>query len=246
MPFLAHMDELRKRMFVIVGALLVTSIIMYFLTDYVMAWLLFPVRASLTGPPLVFDPLEAMTVRFMLAFWSSVILMSPLITWEVMAFFLPALKPKERKWVLPTFFAMVLLFAVGVAFAYLMILPVSFNWLIAQAGDVMRTALRADSTINVVEFFLVGFGIAFQTPIVVFYLVYFGVIKYKRLRENWRIIYVVMFILASIITPDFSPISMTALAFAMIALYEITMFLLRITLARKIKAQNQEMLQEAA
>jgi sec-independent protein translocase protein TatC len=171
--------------------------------------------------------------------------MSPLITWEMMAFFLPALKPRERKWLVPTFIAMVVLFAIGVAFAYIMILPVSFSWLIQQAGNIMQTTLRADSTITVVEFFLIGFGIAFQTPIIVFYLVYFGVIKYKRLRENWRVIYVVMFIVASMITPDFSPISMTALAVAMILLYEITMFLLRIVLNRKIKAQNLELAEEA-
>jgi sec-independent protein translocase protein TatC len=247
MPFLAHMDELRKRMFVIVGALLVTSIIMYFFSDFVFQWLIYPVRDSFPHgvKPIVIDPLEAMTLRFMLAFWSSVVIMSPLITWEMMAFFLPALKPRERKWLVPTFIAMVVLFAIGVAFAYIMILPVSFSWLIQQAGNIMQTTLRADSTITVVEFFLIGFGIAFQTPIIVFYLVYFGVIKYKRLRENWRVIYVVMFIVASMITPDFSPISMTALAVAMILLYEITMFLLRIVLNRKIKAQNLELAEEA-
>lgn len=239
MPFLSHMDELRKRLFVIVIALLVVSAVMYFFSEQVLSLLLYPVRDSVKK--LVFiDPLEAMSVRFMLSFWSAVILTSPLITWQLMAFFLPALKSRERKWLLPTFAAMVVLFAIGVVFCYQMILPASFRWLIDQGGALVDPLLRAEATVNVLEFFLLGFGIAFQTPIVVFYLVYFGVIKYRKLRESWRIIYVVIVILAAAITPDFSPVSMLALAVAMIVLYEVTMLLLRVVLAKRIKAQSDD------
>jgi len=239
MPFLAHIDELRKRLFIIVIVLLVVSAVMYFFSEQVLSLLLYPVRDSVKK--LVFiDPLEAMSVRFMLSFWSAVILTSPLITWQLMAFFLPALKSRERKWLLPTFAAMVVLFAIGVVFCYQMILPASFRWLIDQGGALVDPLLRAEATVNVLEFFLLGFGIAFQTPIVVFYLVYFGVIKYRKLRESWRIIYVVIVILAAAITPDFSPVSMLALAVAMIVLYEVTMLLLRVVLAKRIKAQSDD------
>lgn len=240
MPFLSHVDELRKRLFIIVIALLVVSAVAYFFTDPIFRFLLHPVMGSIKGGVKFFDPLEAMTVKFMLAFWTAVVVTSPLITWQLMAYFLPALKERERKWLLPTFAAMVVLFAIGVVFCYKMILPVSFQWLIDQGGSVMSPVLRADSTVNVVEFFLLGFGIAFQTPIVVFYLVYFGVISYRKLRESWRIIYVVIVILAAAITPDFSPVSMLALAAAMIVLYEVTMLLLRVVLAKRIKAQSDD------
>jgi sec-independent protein translocase protein TatC len=239
MPFLRHLDELRKRVFLVIGVLTVLTIAAYFFTDYIMAFLLSPVRGSLAGElPAVFDPLEAMTLRFVLSFWTSIIVASPLIIWQVMAFLLPALKPKERKWFVPTFVAAVVLFIVGAVFAYLVILPASFEWLIAQAGTSMRTILRAESTLTVVEFFLLGFGVAFQTPIIVFYLVFFGVIKYKKLREGWRFVYVGITVAAAMITPDWSPVSMGALALAMIALYELSMLLCRVLLAKKIKAQN--------
>ena len=72
----------------------------------------------------------------------------------------------------------------------------------------------------------------------VFYLVYFGVVPYKKLRESWRIIYVTITILAAMITPDWSPVSMGALAIAMVVLYELSMLACRVVLGKKIKAQR--------
>jgi sec-independent protein translocase protein TatC len=92
--------------------------------------------------------------------------------------------------------------------------------------------------VTVTEFFLLGFGIAFQTPVVVFYLVYFGVVPYATLRKNWRIVYVSTFVIAAGITPDWSPVSMMALGLSMIVLYEMSLALVRVVLARRIKARD--------
>jgi len=239
MPFLLHLDELRKRMFVVVAVLSVAMIALYFFTEPIYRFMVAPVWSILQGnKPIVIGVLDAMTVKFGLAFWASVVLCSPLIAWQLMAFLLPALRPSERKWVLPTFLATVVLFAGGVAFCYYLILPASFAWLADQSGTIMAFMPTAGDLLTVVEFFLLGFGIAFQTPVVVFYLVYFGVVPYAKLRSNWRIIYVTVVILASMITPDWSPVSMGALSIAMIVLYELSMLLCRIMLARRIKAQN--------
>jgi sec-independent protein translocase protein TatC len=239
MPFLKHLDELRKRMFVLVGVLSVAVVALYFFTEPIYGFVVAPVVSILKGAkPIAIGVLDPMTVRFGLAFWSSVVLCSPLIAWELMAFLMPALKPKERKWVIPTFAAMVVLFAGGVVFCYYVILPASFQWLAQQSGGIMTFMPTAGDLLVVVEFFLLGFGIAFQTPVIVFYLVYFGVVPYAKLRSNWRIIYVTVVILASMITPDWSPVSMGALSIAMIVLYELSMLLCRIMLARRIKAQN--------
>ena len=212
MPFMLHLDELRKRLFVVVGVLSVAMIVLYFFTEPIYAFVVGPVVSILQGArPIAIGVLDPMTVKFGLALWSAVVLCSPLISWQVMAFLLPALRPNERRWVLPTFFAMVVLFIGGVVFCYLMILPASFAWLAAQSGTIMTFTPTAGDLLLVVEFFLLGFGICFETPVVVFYLVYFGVVPYAKLRSNWRIIYVTIVILASMITPDWSPVSMGAL-----------------------------------
>jgi sec-independent protein translocase protein TatC len=245
MPFLQHLDELRKRLFVVFGVITVGTVVAYFFTDPIYRFVLHPVWPILKGgAPIAIGVLDPMTVRFGLAFWSAIVIASPIIVWEIMGFLLPALRPKERKFALPTFLAMVVLFAAGVALCYIVILPASFQWLADQSGTIMRFMPQAGDMLTVVEFFLLGFGVAFQTPIIVFYLVYFGVIPYKTLRSNWRIIYVTITILAAMITPDWSPVSMGALAIAMVVLYEASMFACRVMLARRIKALGTPVVDE--
>lgn len=246
MPLLQHLDELRKRLFVVFGVLSVATIGLYFVTDQIFSLLLAPVIPILKGGKFVtLGVLDPMTVRFGLSFWSAIVVCSPLIIWEVMAFFLPALRPKERKWFIPTFVAAVVLFLAGAAFCYELILGASFSWLASQSGDIMGFMPQAGDALTVVEFFLIGFGLAFQTPIIVFYLVYFNVIPYKKLRQNWRIVYVSTFIIAAGITPDWSPVSMLSLAAAMIVLYEISLALVRVVLARRIRARELAAAEEA-
>lgn len=238
MPFLKHLDELRKRMFLVVAVLSVAVIVLYFFSEPIYRFVVAPVWPILKGAkPIAIGVLDPMTVKFGLSFWAALVVCSPLIAWELMAFLMPALRPEERKWVIPTFLSMVVLFVAGVALCYVVILPASFAWLADQSGTIMAFTPTAGDLLVVVEFFLLGFGIAFQTPIIVFYLVYFGVIPYATLRSNWRIIYVVIVVLSAMITPDWSPVSMGALSIAMVALYELSMLACRVLLARKIKAQ---------
>jgi sec-independent protein translocase protein TatC len=241
MPFLKHLDELRKRMFVVAGVLVVGTVVAYFFTDPIYKFILAPVWSILKGgAPIAIGVLDPMTVRFGLSFWSAVVIASPLIIWEIMAFFLPALQPKERRLIIPTFAAMVVLFLAGCALCYTVVLPASFAWLASQAGSIMSFTPQAGDMLTVVEFFLLGFGVAFQTPVIVFYLVYFGVIPYRTLRDNWRTIYMVLLIAACLITPDWSPVSMGALAIALIFLYEASMLACRAMLARRIRQQARE------
>ena len=94
--------------------------------------------------------------------------------------------------------------------------------------------------IDIIIKFEVGFGIAFQLPLIVFYLVVFGIIPYKKLRSSWRIIYVVLLVFSAIITPDASPVTMILLFIALILLYEISLLFSRIVLARKIRREKDE------
>lgn len=239
MPFLAHIGELRNRLFVVFGALTLATLVAYFFTDQIFAFLLKPVLPFVKGGmPVTLGFLDPMTVRFGLSFWTAVVVCSPIIAWQLLGFLMPALKPNERRWILPTFAAMVVLFIAGVALCYTIILSASFQWLADQAGAIMSFMPQAGDTLTVVEFFLLGFGIAFQTPVIVFYLVFFGVIPYRKLRESWRIVYVTITILAAMITPDWSPVSMGALAIAMVVLYEMSLLACRVVLRKKIREQD--------
>ena len=140
MSLMEHLGELRMRLVRIVVVLLVSCLIFYLATPTIAQFMLMPVAqylpANEDGQVLlnVFGAFDAFGLRFQIAFWASLVATAPFILWQILAFFLPALKPKERKWFVPTFIAGVGLFILGTIFCYLIILPPAFEWLTDQAS----------------------------------------------------------------------------------------------------------------
>lgn len=239
MPFMGHIAELRKRLVVVFAVVSVLAVSGYFFADEIYTILVAPLQKVLgDNPAVTLKLLEAMGIRFKLGVWGGLIAASPVIIWEALAFFLPALKPKERKWFVWTFIAAVLLFLAGGAFCYFLILEPSAMWLANQNGDIFTYMPTGADLVTVAMYFILGFGVAFEVPVVVFYLVYFQIIPYDKLAKNWRVVWVVLATLAAMITPDWSPVTMGALAAAMIALFQASLLLVRVLLMRKIKAQR--------
>ncbi|MCL4079309.1 twin-arginine translocase subunit TatC [Coriobacteriia bacterium Es71-Z0120] len=240
MPFMSHLAELRNRLTVVVVVLGVTALAGYFFATPIYKFLVAPLQPVLQGKPAVtLKLLEAMGIRFKLGVWGALVVSSPVIIYEALAFFLPALKPKERVWFIWTFIAAVALFLAGAAFCYFVVLDPSAQWLAKQNGDIFSYLPTGADLVTLAMYFILGFGVAFEVPVLVFYLVYFGVIPYDKLRKNWRVVWVVLATVAAMITPDWSPVTMGLLAIAMIGLFEGTMLLLRALLARKIRSQRE-------
>lgn len=240
MPFLDHLDELRKRLAIIALVVIVGSMALYAWGYDIYAIIMAPVLEVLGAEKLaVFGPFEAFTLKFKVALYGTLVVGSPIIIWQVMAFFLPALKPKEQRYVVPTFLVMVLLFAGGVYFCYSQVLGVAFEWMQNQAGGAVQTIPDASKYLSGATLLMLGFGIGFELPIVVFYLVLFNIVPYHKLRKNWRVSYVVIMIVASIATPDWSPVTMGALFGALIGLYEGSLLFARLLLSKRIAAQRE-------
>lgn len=238
MPFMQHLRELRKRLTVVVAVVGVLTVVGYYFSDEIYKVLVGPMLPVLgDSGSYTMDLLEAMANRFRLGMFGAVVVGSPVIIYESFAFFVPALKAKERRWFGWTSVAAGILFLAGVAFCYLYILEPSTQWLVDQSGETFELLLRAQSAMTFAMWFLAGFGLAFEVPVVVFYLVYFNVVPYATLRKNWRVVWIVIVVVASMITPDWNPWSMAALSGVMIGLFESSMLIVRIALARKIKAE---------
>jgi sec-independent protein translocase protein TatC len=241
MPFLEHLAELRRRSLIVIMLFAVCTAALYFFVTPVFNFLVAPVRGSLEGRmPITTEVLGAMNVRFGLAAWASLIFLSPIIIWQSLAFLLPALKPTERKWVVPTFVAMLVLFVAGVAFSYRFMLTASFGWLAQQGAGFITFMPTANDVLTVVQFILFIFGVAFQTPVLVFYLVYFRVVPYETLRKNWRTVYLVIALAAAFIPPDWNWVTIGSFALVLVVLYEASMALVWIALGKRIKRQALE------
>ncbi len=246
MPLMEHLGELRMRLVRIVVVLLVAICVFYLAAGTMGQFLLLPIAEFLpqnengTVDLQFLNAFDPFTVKFKIAFWLSVVATSPIILWQILAFFLPALKPTERKWFIPTFAAAVALFIFGTVFCYLIILHPAFQWLTEQTAGLGTVAPNAANYVDVIIKFEIGFGIAFELPIIIFYLVIFNIIPYKKLRASWRFVYVGLMIFSAMVTPDANPVTMLLMFAALIALYEGSLLISRVVLAKRIKKQEEE------
>jgi sec-independent protein translocase protein TatC len=240
MPFFDHIAELRRRIVVIAVTIIVGSMALYNWGWDIFNLVMAPITPLLKGIKWqIFTPFGTFGLRFTVAFYASLVVGAPIIIWQVMAFFLPALRDKERRYVVPTFIALVLLFITGVAFCYFVILSTAFTWIFAQGASSVGVTPDASKYFQGVIMMLIGFGIGFELPVVVFYLVIFNIVPYAKLRSSWRVVYVVLMLVASAATPDWSPWTMGGLYVALVILYEVSMLLARVTLRKRIQAQKR-------
>lgn len=246
MPLLDHLGELRRRTVIIVVCVLITLCVLYLIAPQMIEFLKLPIIEYLPNDFIITKAFEGFTVKFLVSLFGAVVVCSPIIFWEILAFFLPALKPNERRYVLPTFAVAVVLFIVGVVFCYNFCLGAAFQWLTGESASIGTVLPSATDYIKFIILFLIAFGLAFELPLVVFYLILFDFVSYAKLRSSWRVVYIVLLVFSAIVTPDASPITMFIMFAALIVLYEISLACARIALRRKIKrAKEREAAEEA-
>lgn len=229
MPIMDHLGELRRRLTIVVVSVLACSIVVYFATPTLIDILMVPINAHMPeGAELtILTVLGGFTIRFKVAFFFGMIMATPIIIWEAMAFFLPALRPSERKWVVPTLGAMVALFFIGMIFCYFVIQGPAFGWMLDQTAAFANVMPNAEDFLDIEMLLEIGFGIAFQIPLVVFYLCVFHILPYSTLRSQWRYVYVAMLVLSACVTPDASPVTMILMFAALVGLYELALLVAR-------------------
>jgi len=221
-----HIDELRRRLTKIVIAVVILGTVgfIYSLTilDIMMA------RLDPTFNLVYKGIMEPFMARFKLGMIGGFIMASPVIFYQVLAFLSPAMKGSEKRTLYPLVFFMVILFWMGASLGYFYVLPAAWTWLFMQGQELnLIQILSVSDFINFVTLFLLAFGFAFETPVVMTVMMRLKIVSRETLRANWRIAYVVLLIAAAIATPDWSLPPMLILGGSMIALYEGTLLAAR-------------------
>ena len=183
--------------------------------------------------PVITSSLGGFAIKFGLAIKVAAVMCTPMIVWQILAFFLPALKPNERKWVVPTVLTATLLFFVGAVFCYFIIVPAGFEWLIGETMSIATVLPNLEDYINIEILLMIGFGVAFELPLIVFYLAVFHIVPYVKFRSAWRYIYVAMLVVSASITPDASPVTLLFMYAAMLSLYEISLAVTRFVIVAR-------------
>jgi sec-independent protein translocase protein TatC len=185
-----HLEELRGRLFVMLGALGVGTIVAYAFHDRILHWLNQPL------PPdhrklYTFAVTEPFTVTITVCLYAGFVLALPVILWQVWLFFAPAVGPSTERRVLGLVLFSVALAAAGVAFGYWVLLPRAVHFLTNYGSEHFHIAVRASSYYTFVVTVLVGVVVVFQTPLVILGLVSIGVLSSRTLRKHRRIGYFV-------------------------------------------------------
>jgi sec-independent protein translocase protein TatC len=229
-----HLEELRGRLFIMLGAVGAGTIVAYVFRNHVLDWLNQPL------PPdhrqvYTFGVAEPFTVTLTVCMYAGFLLALPVILWQVWGFFAPAVEPaSERKMIVLAVVA-IALGAAGLAFGYWILLPRAVHFLTNYDNTHFHVAIRATSYYNFVVTVLVGVVILFQTPLVVLGLVSLGVLSSRTLRSKRRIGYFITAVIA-LALPGPDPITTFLELLPMWLLFEASIWLAVLFERRQAKA----------
>ncbi len=240
MPFLAHLDELRSRLIWMGVTVLTLSVAGFFIVTElnVIGLLKRPIVPLVPDGMLLFtSPTEPMTVTLKLSFVVGIILSVPVIVYHTWGFLAPALFEHEKKAVVPAVIGGFLLFLLGVAMAYFLVLPLALRFLLNFQTQALAPIITIGEYLRFATRLILAFGIIFELPLVCLMLSMLGLIDAGSLRKFRRHAIVAVSVLSALLTPaDVG--TMLMMMVPLIVLYEISVVLVAIVDRRRIAGRK--------
>ena len=222
LSLVGHLSELRRRIIIMVVAIIIGTGIAYYYVDVLLDILLAP-----AGKLYYMRPTEAFFTYMKISLVSGAILSSPIWFYQLWAFIIPALSKTERKATFLIVPAAVTLFVAGVLFSYYLVLPMAIQFFIGFGTDELQPLFSIGQYIDFVVAFIIPFGITFELPLLLVALGVLGIITSEWLRRYRKVFILVAFIVGAAISPTPDMLSQTMIAGPMILLYEISYGILR-------------------
>lgn len=240
MPFLDHLEELRWRIIWSLVAIAVLSVGGFFVVTElgVIELLQKPLRNTLQSDALYYtNPTTPIMVSLKLGLVVGIILSLPLLAYHAWAFLSPALYPEERKLVIPTIAAGFVLFLLGIAMAYFLVLPLGLRFLLNFQAQTLSPIITIDEYLRFATRLILAFGIVFEMPLIMLLLGYLGIVTPESLRKSWRYAVVGIAAVSAFLTPaDIG--TMIMMMAPMLLLYELSIWLVRIVVRRRTRADS--------
>ena len=222
MTVLEHLVELRQRLIKAILALIITTFASLLFTRRFLALLTIPMGDNL---PQAISPTETIVIYFKIALIGGLVLAMPVLVYQFFSFIVPGLYLHERRYLYIIVPAASFLFALGVAFAYYVMLPAAIPFLLNFMGDIIRQQWSIEKYVSLVTGLLFWVGVIFETPLVIAFLAYLGVVSPDMLWKNFRYAIVIIAIIAAVATPTPDPINMALLMLPLILLYLLSILL---------------------
>jgi sec-independent protein translocase protein TatC len=226
-PLMAHLFELRNRLAIVIIWLVLGVIIAYPFSSkgMLLVW------KEFISPDLymtAYSPLEWMFARLKLSMVFALAISVPLFFYQLYRFAGKGLYPNERRFFLKVIPLSFLLFILGTAIGYFIVLPVMFKYILFYSGDMATAQLSVQDTLSAVTTILAGFGIVFQLPLLVIFAVKMGLVKYETLKKQRIIIYSAIMAFSLFLSPDPTFIAQIVVALLLAVLFEFSLLLIRL------------------
>lgn len=249
MPFLDHLEELRKRLFWIGGAVLVGVVLGFVLLSRldIIRLLERPILPLLHGQKLIYThPGTSFHILLNASLVLGLILASPVIVGQIWGFMAPALYSHEKRVVIPILISMVALFLAGVALSYFVVLPLTLQFLMSIESTALTPMISATEYFDFAISMCVAFGVVFEVPIAILALTALGIVTPQFLSRYRRHAIVICIVAAAFITPGADPYSLFALSIPLYVLYELSVLVAQIVYRKRIKRDSARELEDAA
>lgn len=232
LSLLEHLNELRIRLTWAAGSLIVTTILSFAFANQLLTFMLEPyARTIADGAELqLLGPTEGIETFFKVALLSGLIFAMPIILYQFWLFISPGLTKKEKRYVYIFVPSAFLLFAVGLAFSWFVLVPAAINFLAAITflPESFRTDWQSREYLSFIIQMLVWVSLSFEMPVVVYFVARVGVLSARTLREQWRMAIIGVSVLAAAITPSIDPVTMLLTMAPLTLLYFLSIFLAHI------------------
>lgn len=226
LSLLSHLDELRSRIIKISVFFLIFFLISYVFSNKIIFFLQNSILKNIEL--IVLTPYEFIVAKFSLSIFLSIFLSIPIIVYQLVLYIKPALKKKEKRFLVPITISSFILFIIGMFFGYMVLLKIGIRYLASLSMHANVVNLWSfGGVINFVFFTILITGLIFQLPLIVVLLDKLNIVNKATLKQKRVYIYVFIFIFAAILTPP-DPITQLLIAVPLILLFEISFILIRI------------------
>ena len=229
MSFLEHLDELRKRLIYIVYSLIAGCTIAYIFIGKLFDFIMKPMYAMLphdavggAGKLMYTAGSEPFMLYIKIGFLVGIFISSPLILWQVWRFIAPGLYSHEKKFAIPFVLMSTIFFVAGGLFAHYVAFPVTWLFFNSFSTDYMVFMPKIDEAFSLYTKMLLGSGLIFEMPTLVFFLARMGVVSAGMLLKYFKYAFLAIFIIAAVISPGTDMMSQVVMAVPMLGLYIIS------------------------
>ncbi|MGB0033940.1 MAG: twin-arginine translocase subunit TatC [Candidatus Acidiferrales bacterium] len=237
MSFFDHLVDLRKRLINSLLAIGVGMVVGFFISNKFVDFIVKPMQAALRQAHLedkliYTSPAGFLNLLITLGIYLGIILAMPVVLYQIWQFVAPGLYRHERRAIVGFIFCSMFLFLAGIAFGYFIMLPYILTFLVSFQGPV-KPLISINEYFDLILIVLLGLGLIFETPILIFFLALFGIVTPKFLLKNFRYAMLVITIVAAIVTPTPDATTMLIFMAPMVLLYFVGVLVSYVVIRRK-------------